>query len=319
MSKPLTLARLNDLTLGAFANVAPSETLDHLIRYLSTWSGSEYKPFQIIQYSAKLLVPFLQLRARLQHRAGLRSEPVSNVAPSLKKLADVVSGARELWGIWGLLPIVQWLISLERSPPPTRRLHTIERLQGWSMLAFYPLQHIYYLRSRDIIPTSASLPLPVEFASTASVPKGSAKSSVNVPINATALSLWSTRLWAVYVVLQLAHLGEDRELLRRRQRALSREKAAGEEQREEIKQRWAAWYNELAVNLAYLPMTIHWSLERGLFKNEVWVSALGLAAAVASFRSGWTATALRPPSDASPAADSESIEGLEKAVPGLEI
>lgn len=35
------IARLNDLTLGAFSSVQPSETLDHLIRYLSTWSGSE--------------------------------------------------------------------------------------------------------------------------------------------------------------------------------------------------------------------------------------------------------------------------------------
>ncbi len=41
MSKPLTLARLEDLTLGAFAFLPRSETLDHLVRFLSTWSGSE--------------------------------------------------------------------------------------------------------------------------------------------------------------------------------------------------------------------------------------------------------------------------------------
>lgn len=41
-SKPHTLARLNDITLGSFANVPSSETLNHLVRYLSTWSGSEY-------------------------------------------------------------------------------------------------------------------------------------------------------------------------------------------------------------------------------------------------------------------------------------
>ena len=40
-SKPLTLARIEDLTLGAFANLQPSQTLDHLVRFLSTWSGSE--------------------------------------------------------------------------------------------------------------------------------------------------------------------------------------------------------------------------------------------------------------------------------------
>lgn len=40
-SKPLTLARVEDLTLGSFALVPPSETVGHLVRYLSTWSGSE--------------------------------------------------------------------------------------------------------------------------------------------------------------------------------------------------------------------------------------------------------------------------------------
>lgn len=40
-SKPLTLSRIEDLTLGSFAFVPHSETIDHLVRYLSTWSGSE--------------------------------------------------------------------------------------------------------------------------------------------------------------------------------------------------------------------------------------------------------------------------------------
>jgi hypothetical protein len=36
------VSRIEDVTLGAFGNLQPSETLNHLIRYLSTWSGSEY-------------------------------------------------------------------------------------------------------------------------------------------------------------------------------------------------------------------------------------------------------------------------------------
>ena len=40
-SKPLTLAQLEDVTLGAFAFVPTSETLAHLIRYLSTSAGNE--------------------------------------------------------------------------------------------------------------------------------------------------------------------------------------------------------------------------------------------------------------------------------------
>ena len=45
--KAITLARLNDATLGAFAHVQPSETLDHLVRYLGTWSGSELRLFYV--------------------------------------------------------------------------------------------------------------------------------------------------------------------------------------------------------------------------------------------------------------------------------
>lgn len=37
------LAQLSDATLGAFVFVPPSEVLDHLIRFLSTWSGTELR------------------------------------------------------------------------------------------------------------------------------------------------------------------------------------------------------------------------------------------------------------------------------------
>ena len=63
-----------------------------------------------------------------------------------------------------------------------------------------------------------------------------------------------------YIVLQLAHLREDRALLVKRHRALdklsSREKLQPQE-RAELVRRWDAWYNELAVNLSFLPITIH--------------------------------------------------------------
>ncbi|KAG6857406.1 hypothetical protein H0H87_004768 [Tephrocybe sp. NHM501043] len=101
LSKPLTLARLNDLILGSFASVQPSKTLDHLVRYLGTWSGSD-KLFMVIQYAIKLLVPFLHLRARLQHRAGLRKTPDSSAAAAYTKIGGILSDSRTLWRIWGM-------------------------------------------------------------------------------------------------------------------------------------------------------------------------------------------------------------------------
>ena len=74
-----------------------------------------------------------------------------------------------------MLPIIQWLVSIEKSQPATRKLLTIERLQGWSMLAYYPLEHVYYLASHKLLPWKLS------------------RRTID------ALGLWSTRFWAAYV------------------------------------------------------------------------------------------------------------------------
>lgn len=176
----------------------------------------------------------------------------------------------------GLLPIVQWLISLERNPQPTRNHLTIERLQGWSMLAYYPLEHISYLCSRGIIPST--------IPNLASLFSSSAKP---ITLNPNTLGIWSTRFWAFYVLLQFAHLREDRKLIQLRQRALRKAKSTGLTpiEKQELQQRWDAYWSELIANLGYLPLTIHWcalfelimeifskksrSLEKGIFKNEV--------------------------------------------------
>ena len=120
----------------------------------------------------------------------------------------------------GLLPIIQWLTSLERNPPPTRQLHTIERLQGWSMLCYYPLEHVYYLLSHSIIPSQFARPSFFSlFSSKTAEPKDS-----TINLNAGEISRLSVRFWALYVFLQFAHLREDRKLLMQRERALGKSK-----------------------------------------------------------------------------------------------
>lgn len=285
LSKPLTLTRLNDSIFGSFGLLQPSETIDHLVRYLGTWSGSD-KLFMIIQYSIKLLVPFLNFRARVQYRAGLRKAPDSSAAAAYAKIGSIIGDSRTLWRIWGLLPIVQWLVSLERNPQPTRKLLTIERLQGWSMLAYFPLEHLSYLLSHGLIPST--IPTIWFFISS---------SAKRIKLNANVLGMWSSRFWALYVLLQFAHLREDRKLLELRQRNLRKAKGVGLTlaEKQELRQRWDAYWSEVITNLGYLPLTIHWSLEKGFIKNDIWVGVFGLIAAIASFRTGWKATALPSP------------------------
>ncbi|KZV94728.1 hypothetical protein EXIGLDRAFT_736469 [Exidia glandulosa HHB12029] len=277
MSKrPLTIAKANDAVLGTFARVPRSEELDHAVRYLSTWSGSD-KLFMIVQYAAKLLVPILEFRARVQHRAGLGAgQPNAKALAALQALSSSIGDARMLWRIWGILPIFQWMIALEKSHPPTRALLTIERLQGWSMVAYYPLEHIYFLASHRMLPWKIS------------------SRTLN------KISLWSCRFWAVYVLLQFAHLREDLKLIKMGERALrAQEKGKSLAIKEddgatpsalELAKRKRAVWNETVVNLGYLPLTLHWSLEGGLLANESLVAFFGLVAGLASFRGGWEAT-----------------------------
>lgn len=177
---------------------------------------------------------------------------------------------------------MQWLVSLERKPPPTRRLLTIERLQGWAMLAYYPLEHLSYLASHGIIPSKIRT-IPSLYSSTA---KG-------ITLDPGALGIWSCRFWAIYVALQFAHLQEDKKLLQQQQRSLRKGKGTSlsPAERQDLQQRWDSYWSELIANVGYLPLTIHWwvaqvlaaweklkfyfrSLKKGLFRNEVSIQSL---------------------------------------------
>jgi hypothetical protein len=200
------------------------------------------------------------------------------------------------------------MISMERNPPPTRLLHNIERIQGWAMIIYCPLEAVSYLGAHSILPVSART-------------RGK-------------MDLFGVRCWAVYVILQLLHLVEDNRLLRLRARALERGRGhptpartpntekkvdLGEEQEttrgmwRELDARKDAILNQLWVNLGYLPLTVHWCVCRaavhrrapshvafrcrstpGGLLSDAWVGFFGTIAASAGLRAGWRATAKRP-------------------------
>ena len=156
----------------------------------------------------------------------------------------------------GILPIFQWLISLERTPQPTKRLHNIERLQGWSMLGFFPLEQLSYLISKDVVP--ATLPAPASLLPFASTSSKLANSNLTKPIevDVNRLGMLSCRFWAAYVLLQFAHMEEDRKLLVMKHKAYKRAGMSAAQKRE-LRASWDALFNQFVANLGYLPMTIH--------------------------------------------------------------
>ena len=89
-----------------------------------------------------------------------------------------------------------------------------------------------------------------------------------LPISAewqTKLWLESARCWAVHVFLELYRL-----YLARKE--FLREKKSDEEA--------FSWCREVVINLAYAPLTVHWSLRNGLGLSNFTIGLLGTIAAV---------------------------------------
>jgi hypothetical protein len=129
------------------------------------------------------------------------------------------------------------------------------------MLAYYPLEHLYYLLSHNIIPSTITSPLSLF---------SSSKTPKKLKLDENKISLWSTRFWALYVLLHLAHLIEDRKLLIQRHKALKMSKGGAglTKEEKEMAERWDAFWSEVITNLGYLPLTIHWCVDFRLLQHR---------------------------------------------------
>lgn len=229
----------------------------------------------IAQYGSALIVAFLLALQRLKSRRS-----VSGIIASLQAVSRLTADARILFRIWAILPMVQWMAGIERAPPPTRNLQFIERLQALSMVVYSPMEAVAYLAMHKILPVT----------------------------DAAQNWLWlnGCRLWAAYVVLDFWHIIEDYRVLRTNARALEQsrghpgpaesEKGMSDEQREtrqlwtRLQERKSLLLSQFWVNVGYLPLTAHWSIDGG-FLTEGWVGFFGTIAALASTRLQWKATA----------------------------
>jgi len=76
-----------------------------------------------------------------------------------------------------------------------------------------------------------------------------------------------------------------------REWVIRRNKGKGKEVDDEIvnqgQEEWKAkWRKEMVVNMAWAPLTVHWSLEQGLV-GDFWVGVLGSIAGIARTRVLW--------------------------------
>jgi hypothetical protein len=93
--------------------------------------------------------------------------------------------------------------------------------------------------------------------------------------------LWSSRFWAAHVGLEFVRLGYLRS---------KATEGKGKESVRELKEEEKAWNRDLLSNLAYAPLTIHWSKESGLV-SDFWVGVLGTVAGAANITQLWKSTA----------------------------
>ncbi|WAR57513.1 hypothetical protein PtB15_8B563 [Puccinia triticina] len=245
--------------------------MDHLVRLLSTTSEAD-KSFMLVQYLAIILRTLATrsnsgssnkaLVLRLAALSKLLSDARTTLSFLLFRITFGIFKA-DLWDFGGSKPV------------------QIERLQVISMLIYYPDEHLYFLASKGVLPLSPRL------------------------INKAAL--YSCRAWAAYTLLHFFHLREELKLLepeRRRLQALQagtdfdtprKPSPAVAASPQEMEGRRAALINGLIVNLAYTPLTLHWSMPKGLYGSELITGIWGLVAAVAQLRAGWKASAKSPP------------------------
>ncbi|KAH8164148.1 hypothetical protein CIB48_g4091 [Xylaria polymorpha] len=196
---------------------------------------------------------------------------VLGLAKRLKALSGLTSEARTIMRLWGLLGMYFWarrLVLKLRQPkqPADDRLGTSI---AWSQLVacvvFQALENGAYLSSKGILGWA--------------------------PATQGKAARWSARFWGSFVGLEFIRLFYESSKRARRSRA---EKFAGGKtvavvEREE--REWTDnWRKTVVRNLAWAPLTLHWSLEKGLV-SEMTVGALASIPSVLQIRDLWRNTA----------------------------
>lgn len=240
----------------------PSPFLDRLTKWLSSVLGTD-QLIMLIQYSLDIIIHHMNIQTRerliallLKHFASLGIAPTPNVLPTpsalatrLKLLSEKLADVRIFLRLHGIIPTYQWLLSTHASPPEDPTIALVTKLQTYANMLYFPLENAAYLSSHSIIPMNKSTEL--------------------------SLWIWSARFWAAHVLLDLIRLGRERQIMKK---GKTKETVAQDEKK---------WWAQLFADLAYAPISIHYSLENGLGFKDVELGYLGVVAAVASIYSVW--------------------------------
>lgn len=269
--------------------------LAHLNRCLSTPTGID-NTLQFVCYASRLLSSLLSaLATRALHRsasdwvalvsasrttvvaitdAGASKLPSTAAAAAslllaerLKNLSTLLSEARVILRLWGLLGMYFWAKRLlsqtfrpktaateksgEQDQQPTTLDTAISYSQLVTCIAFQALENGAYLSSKGVMGWS--------------------------PAKQGWAMKWSARLWGLYVGIELGKLAAEG-VARRNAAAASDVKAD------------AAWKSAVVRNLAWAPLTVHWGSDTG-FVSDWMVGALASVPGYIQMAELWRETA----------------------------
>lgn len=231
-----------------------------------------------------MLLPGEAIIATLPASEGTKL--LAQMIGSSKALAAVIADFRifvRMWGLAGLYMMAKgtWTSPLAKD---TSRKDKILRAITWgeiaSLVVFQVLENGAYLASKGVL-TSTSW-------------TGEAGK-----MRETKWWVWSSRFWAAYVTLEIVRLSiihmhhEPETSSKHDDLAKDGEKEGKllyEERKRQRKQENWLWWRDLVSNVAYFPMTLHWSVEEGLL-SEAWVGFVGMVAGGALLVDAWKATA----------------------------
>ncbi|KAH9815820.1 peroxisomal biogenesis factor 11 [Melampsora americana] len=232
------------------------DKMERMSRLLSTISGTD-KCLMLIQYSALLL-------SKIDHRTSRLAISSKGLPQRFGALSGLISEARTTIRLLDLVGVVQWWRTLKESRGSViSRILDIERLEVLSMLVYYPLEHIYFLTAKHVLPFSAR--------------------------TASKASLYSCRAWATYTFLHLSYLWHCIQQLNQEEDQYL-EGDVEKKDRKKFHEQRAALMNGVIINLAYAPLTLHWSLSQGLYRSESITALCGIVAALGQLRAAWKAT-----------------------------
>ena len=162
--------------------------------------------------------------------------------------------------LWGMLGLWKWGKGVIQNPSDDPLLRRIAYGQVFVNVCFQYLENGAYLSSKGILGWSTE--------------------------RQNRAWLVSTRFWMAHVVMDFIRLYHEY--------SVRKDKIKGGEKDDEVvdqaESAWQAkWKKELVVDLAYAPLTVHWSLEKGLV-GEFWVGLLGSVAGAAGLRALWNNT-----------------------------